>query len=98
MFPSAASFALLCLNFTHAQYILLLSLFYTYNFHDGCKYERREPRFDRFFFKFGILILDSTILLMLVPNINPFYSTVFEKLNNKFSWPLMGSILIYRIT
>ena len=28
---------------------------------------------------------------MLVPNINRFYSTVFEKLNNKFSWPLMGS-------
>ena len=35
---------------------------------------------------------------MLVLNINRFYSTVFEKLNNKFSWPLMGSIRIYRIT
>ena len=35
---------------------------------------------------------------MLVPNINRSYITIFEKLNNKFSWPLMGSILICRIT
>ena len=35
---------------------------------------------------------------MLVPNINRLYSTVFEKLNNEFSWPLMESILICCIT
>ena len=30
--------------------------------------------------------------------LNHFYSTVFDQSNNKFSWPLMGIILIYRIT